>query len=192
MNPDELQNHPPIRPFDQQTLSYLDRAWDAAASANPSKLVDFLDDTEPTLPLLQSAFRQILWRYPDATTGLSLIDATLLTTVRDHGPSAASVIAKTMQRLENAGQLVGDGWLWSRAHQLARSPTHQQALELIGSASTIRGTEMRLTSVGERCLSGQSSYLDLSGINEWVGGVHLDSTRGNVWVLKEGRLIPKL
>jgi hypothetical protein len=67
---------------------------------------------------------------------------------------------------------VGDIWLFSRLRGLALPTLPRPAVELTGERTTIRGIEARLTSDGERFLKGESDFVELNGIEDWVGGVH--------------------
>jgi hypothetical protein len=60
---------------------------------------------------------------------------------------------------------------------------------LTGERTTIRGTEARLTPDGERFLEVELNFVELNGLNDWVGGVHLDSRVGNVWFRQDGRIV---
>ncbi len=53
----------------------------------------------------------------------------------------------------------------------------------------MRGTDARLTEAGELFLAGDWDFIEKNGINDWVGGVHLDSKSGNVWYYHNGLII---
>ncbi|NUP13465.1 MAG: hypothetical protein HOW73_46095 [Polyangiaceae bacterium] len=69
--------------------------------------------------------------------------------------------------------------LFSRLLSLGSGP--QPAVELSGACTAIRDTGAKLTKAGEEFLAGARSYVQLNGINEWVAGVHLDSSANRVW-----------
>src|SRR5437870_4670303 len=102
----------------------------------------------------------------------------LLNHSQAHGPKVASVIAHTMT--SNAEHLdpVGDLYLLARLRGLADSHLPHPALELTGDLSCIRGCEVRVTVTGEDVLSGRRNFVELNGVDDWVGGVHLDSGTG--------------
>jgi hypothetical protein len=64
-------------------------------------------------------------------------------------------------------------------------------LTLSGDTTRLRGTEVRLTQHGEAILAGKGNAVEWNGIDEWVGGVHLDSRYGRVWFQTGETLIPK-
>ena len=48
---------------------------------------------------------------------------------------------------------------------------------------------MHLTPHGEAILAGDGNAVEWNGIDDWVGGVHLDSRSGRVWFHRDGMLI---
>ena len=64
---------------------------------------------------------------------------------------------------------VGDIWLFWRLCGLAVPTLPHSAVELTGERTTIRGTEARLTSVGEQFLKAKLNFVELNGIEDWVG-----------------------
>ena len=61
---------------------------------------------------------------------------------------------------------------------------------LSGDTESLRGTEVRLTNHGEALLAGQGNAVEWNGIDDWVAGVHLDSTRHRVWFHNDHTLVP--
>src|SRR5262245_5809209 len=71
----EIPRHPPPRPVDAAALAALGDAWSAVTADDPGRLLQFLDTGSVALPLLKSALRDILRRYPDAESGVNEFDA---------------------------------------------------------------------------------------------------------------------
>ncbi len=106
----------------------------------------------------------------------------LLASTQDDGPTVARVIASSMRALfYEDDECVGDNWLFWRLRRLADSRLPHPAVVLTGERTTMRGTEARLTPEGERFLKAELNFVELNGIEDWVGGVHLDSRVGDVW-----------
>jgi hypothetical protein len=99
------------------------------------------------------------------------------------------VIGTTMQAffLEEK-ESVGDNWLFWRLRGLADPKLPLPAVALSGERTTIRGTEAHLTPEGERFLKAEFNFVELNGIEDWVGGVHLDSRAGDVWYHQKGKI----
>lgn len=161
-------------------LSYLDEAFRAVVSPDPTTLVRFLQTTNPHLVHMRPALRKLIDRYPGIDTGLSVPEEMLLACVRDHGPSAVRIIAHTMSKSYDTGDPVGDAWLFWRLQRLASAPN--PAVILTGARTSMRGTEARLTELGHEILAGRAHFARLNGIDDWIAGVHLDSRAGATWI----------
>jgi hypothetical protein len=164
----------------QAELRYLDEAWHAVSASDPIPLLRFLDQTNPHLPCLRPALRQLVDRYPGIHTRLSVPEEMLLASVRDHGPSVPRIIGHTMIQSYDAGFPLADGWLFSHLRRLASVAS--PAVVLSGDAASMRGTEATLTEMGQEILAGRAPFAKRNTIDEWIAGVHLDSREGRVWL----------
>jgi len=186
--PDQLRAHPPPEPLTAEALAQIDRAWAAVTAPEPSGLLAFLaEDTSP-LPFLSRSLRSLLDHYPDASTGLNRWETTLLKHTDSKGPSAVRIVGYSMGDALDSPDLVGDAYLFSRLRRLGDPSLAHPALVLSGTITELRGTEARLIETGRDSLAGKANFVDLNGIDDWVGGVHLDSTRGRVWFRRDGGL----
>ena len=186
----ELRNGPTPRPVDIEGLDYLGKAWTALTASEPVALTGFIDKVPSPFPVLRTALERILWLYPDYRSGINRYEACLLARTRDSGPSAARVIADSMDAISlEENERVGDIWLFWRLRRLADPTLAHPAVELTGARTTIRGTEARLTSDGKRYLKAELNFVKLNCIQDWVGGVHLDSRVGNVWFHRDKKVL---
>jgi hypothetical protein len=112
-------------------------------------------------------------------TGLNRWEMELLKNVRDRGPRAVRVVASTLSF--DIEDFVGDVWLFNRLSRLADSSLPHPLLNYTGNPASMRECEFTLTDAGHSVLAGQANQVRLNGINDWVGGVHLDSASGNIW-----------
>jgi Domain of unknown function (DUF1835) len=88
----------------------------------------------------------------------------------------------SLDRLADANEVaiwVGTGL----AEQLALA-WMPQFLRAIG-----RRPEAHLTPEGEQFLRGELNFVELNGIDDWVGGVHLDSRTGDVWFNQDRKIV---
>ena len=92
-------------------------------------------------------------------------------------------------RVENEGDRAGDLLLWWRLRRLADPALPHPAVSIAGVQGWIASAEVNLTSVGERIAGGELNFVELNGIDDWVGGVHLDSRVGDVWFRRDDALI---
>jgi hypothetical protein len=186
----ELRNGPTPRPVDIEGVDYLGNAWTALTESEPVALTSFIDNVPSPFPVLRAALERIFWLYPDFRSGINCYEARLLASTRDSGPTAARVIAASMDSISlEENERVGDIWLFWRLRRLADPTLHHPAVELTGARTTIRGTEARLTSDGERYLKAELNFVELNRIQDWVGGVHLDSRVGNVWFHQDKKVL---
>jgi Domain of unknown function (DUF1835) len=179
--PDELKNHPAPEPTSTAGIAELKGVWTAVTAPEPRRLLALLREEAVVFPLLRRALKTMIARYPDERTGLNYIDWDLLTFSKARGPKVASVIAHAMR--SNAEHLdpVGDLYLLARLRGLADPHLPHAALDLKGDSSSIHSCEVRITSTGEKVLAGHKNFVELNGVDDWVGGVHLDSRTGAVW-----------
>lgn len=64
------------------------------------------------------------------------------------------------------------------------------AIRMTGTRTELRNTEATVTDDGLAMLNGELSFISANGIDDWIGGVHLDSRIGNVWYRADGGLVP--
>jgi hypothetical protein len=187
---DDLRSCPIARSIDRAGLAYLDKAWRAVTASKPAALMEFIDRGPGAFPLLRTAYERVLWRYPDVRSGLNRYEARLLSSTRDEGPTAAKVIASTMIAFfEEENECVGDNWLLGRLRGLADPTRPHPAVALTGERTTTWGSEAHLTPAGEQFLRGELNFVELNGIDDWVGGVHLDSRTGDVWFNQDRKIV---
>lgn len=187
LNQDQLRAHPPAVELDEVALIELDAARSAVTAAEPSLLLEFLTEGTGGLPFLRRSLKNLLGRFPDFRTGVNRWELDLLRNTRERGPRVANVIGHTMAEDDDSLDLVGDGYLFARLRRLA-SPSLAQPL-VKGNPTQMRGTEVRLTDAGQEVLAGNLYFLEMNGIDDWVGGIHLDSAAGDVWLHREGRIV---
>jgi hypothetical protein len=188
LNPDQIQEHPPIEPLSADALTELDHCWAAVSSVDPARLLSVLSNVPTSLPHFQSSLQQIIRRYPDHQTGLGRWDFELLKYAKEKGPKVTRVIGETMG-LNFDADLVGDAYLFWRLRRLGHSDLAHPLVALSGDPYNMRDCKVAITEAGELVLAGRANAIELNGIDDWVLGVHLDSRQGAVWYRKEGTLV---
>jgi hypothetical protein len=86
---------------------------------------------------------------------------------------------------------MADNYLFQRLHRLAENVLPKPLLTFSGDTTRLRGTEVRLTEYDEAILAAKGNAVEWNGIDEWVGGVHLDSRNGRVWFQTGETLVPR-
>jgi hypothetical protein len=182
INEDDFLAAPPPRRLEAGEIAYLDRAWQSVTSCDPSGLLELLAEPDPRLPILQRAFRRLLWHYPGQKTGLDRYQERLLRWSSSTPQKAAAVVAAAIQdQWVEVGDFTGDIWLFWMMTKLADPSLPHPALELTGDLASVAWTQVRLTSAGEKFLAGDWNFVERNGIDRWVGGVQLDSRAGTLW-----------
>jgi hypothetical protein len=191
LDPSRFKEHPPATRLADGALQEAMTAWEAVTAPEPGALLAFLTDRQTVLPFLQRAVSSLLHHYPDLSTGLNAWEYQLLQYVRDEGPKATRAIGYTMGHDMDFPEWMADSYLFQRLHHLGDSALPRPLLTLSGDTKQMRGTEVRLTGHGEAILAGNGNAVEWNGIDDWVGGVHLDSRSGRVWFHKDQTLVPR-
>jgi len=190
LNPPRFKEHPPATRLTGSAIQEATTAWEAVTASEPNALLAFLDDRQRSLPFLQRALSALLHHYPDLSTGLNAWEYQLLRYVRDEGPKATRAVGCTMGHDMDFPEWMADSYLFERLHRFADSDLPRPLLTLSGDTKQLRGTEVRLTQHGEAILAGKGNAVEWNGIDDWVGGVHLDSRNGRVWFHRAQTLVP--
>ena len=189
LSPDKLKEHPPPMSLGEGALARLDAAWAAATAADPSQLVTFLAADPGPLPFLARSIHWLMYRFPDVETGLSALQMELLGLVAEKGPTAVKVIGYTLMRTIDWLDWVGDAQLFVWLKSLGEPSLPQPLISLTGNSANMRETEVHLTDIGRSVLAGESNFVTLNGIDDWVGGIHLDSAANRVWFQRNGVIV---
>ena len=190
LHPDLIKQHPDAFKLNDKQIAYCLNVWQAVTHKSPEKLLELLNIETTSLPILHRAIKALLFRYPKHSNGLSDWDEAILNVTKTHGPRAVMVIGHVlgvglMKNDEQDLDAVGDFYLFSRLKNLARPSLAKPLLSLNALDLPMRETEVEITELGSEVLEERQSMAKVNGINDWVGGVHLDSTSGHMW-FREG------
>jgi hypothetical protein len=190
LDPEQIKHHPPATLVPAAAILELERLWEGVTSTDPSGLLSVLSGQTTELQHSRASLQGLIRRYPDYKTGLGRWDSELLKYTKENGPRATRIIGETMG-VNFDSDLVGDMYLFSRLHGLARPDLARPLVTMSGDPYDMRNCEVVLTDAGESVLAGQVNAVELNGIDDWILGVHLDSERGSVWYQREGTLVPR-
>ncbi|HKZ03687.1 MAG TPA: DUF1835 domain-containing protein [Pyrinomonadaceae bacterium] len=158
-------------------------AWRAYCSADPTAIEALLQaDTTPQ-PFLKTALRAHLRRFPSLKNGLGCIENRSLELI-DQGLRCFIDLFPRFGSTEPVYGL-GDAQFWTTLKRLANASTPLVSVK--GSQTTgpldsdaIGKIGFELTDSGRAVLKGEADFVELNGIDRWLGGVHL-SGHGNLW-----------
>jgi hypothetical protein len=183
-----LAKHADPRPFTAHDLEDYRGLWSALTSRDPQAFENFPKLFPEAHPWLHQAARLMLRRFPDANTGLPHWDRLLLEVARRRAPNLSRTIADTMTKDWSDPDLVGDWVLFARLRRLADKHLPRPLLKLDNTAQGLRDATIELTPFGAKVLEGRAKFYPTNPIDDWVGGVHLVSDQGRLWVQDRGRV----
>jgi len=174
ITPDRIAVHPPPQKLSDGAIEELRRAWDAVTAAAPDDLLEVIAGRGVSVAL-RPALARLLGRYPEAASGLGRWDRALLGKVGDSATGTATVLGKALLEATNELDCVGDIYLSGRLRRLARGA---HPLLVLGPG---RSASVCLTDAGREVLAERVSAVALNGLDDWVCGVHLQSSAGGLW-----------
>ena len=163
---------PEPRQLNLDEVEDVRRAWRVYTSNDPEALSRYAAENGP-MPSLHQAMSQLVHRYPDAQSGLGVWDERLLHYTLAKGPAAVRVIGYTIAYGDTL-DVVGGDYLFLRLMALGRAELAAPLVSITGDARCMRGCEVKLTSFGNEVLAGEANHIETNGIDDWIGGVHLN------------------
>ena len=176
LNPAELASlFPDRKPVSSEQVDLGARLWRAFTDSDPRPFSDLVmtGDTR-ALPFAAGALSRQLEDFPATADGLARSERQILTSVRDGHVTAAAVFTATAGLEERV--FMGDLTLWDWMRHLTAGRAPLLAHDGVFGGGTPSGT-FALTDAGRAVLDRQADYVDLNGIDRWMGGVHLTDGR---------------
>lgn len=160
-------------------LELARHAWTAFRDKTPEKWSALLNEGTDALEFLEGAIIRMLEEYPDKSNGLSRTEQQALSIIAGGESRPASVFAEN-QKLEDR-VFMGDTTFRDILNSFLRSSppllTLPAGKELTLSPSPDQA--LKMTDAGKQVLSGKRNWLDISEMNKWLGGVHLN--KNAIW-----------
>jgi len=158
-------------------------AWAALRSDHPGRLGEIAASRSPELRFLGEAFDRLGREYPSTRDGLSLTERRILAATGVGGAASAGEVFARVWRREPR-PFLGDRFCFRTMTRLARARTPLLAADP-PTGQVTAATRLRVTPAGRRVLAGEADHVALSGIDRWVGGVHLHGPTAR-WRWDEG------
>jgi hypothetical protein len=166
-------------------------AWNAFTSPDPTAIERFIATDTSAPPFIAAAFRRHLEQFPSLDGGLSRTERQALTILcerglRERGPLPGRQLYGAVQRLEEQ-IFMGDGSFYRI--MAALSACRHPLVEVLGTPqSGLRS--VTITAAGQDVLDGRSDHIELNGIDQWLGGVHLEGDKAAWrWDRRSSRLV---
>jgi len=187
LNREQLASLFPARqPVTEQQLKLGEAAWQAYCSNDPTAIEAFLEEDTSALPFLREALQAHLRRFPAVENGLGRIENRALQFI-DKGVDSFSNL---FQRFSDAEPVYGLGdaqfWLVLKRLIVAVEPLIEVSgipragLDQPLTPEIARKAKFRLTPAGVAVLNNEVDFVTLNGIDQWLGGVHLEES-GRTW-----------
>jgi hypothetical protein len=153
------------------------KAWQAYSSADAAGLLSLRDSDASSLPFLKSALIKHIQRFPSTTNGLGRIENAGLELIAKGYPNFRSLFPAFARHEPEYG--FGDAQLYLELKRLAGAATPLLRLSSSVKGATTDAAEMLLTSFeitehGKAVMDGAEDFVITNGINQWLGGVHLE------------------
>jgi hypothetical protein len=158
-------------------LRLATQAWSAHCFSDPSKIESLVQADTSALPFLQTAFVAHLRRFPATTNGLGQIENTALRLIDEGCEKFADVFPRFATCEPVYG--LGDAQLWLGLSALSNAPTPLLTVEGSARSSAPMLAELspsamfKLTNEGRAVVRQQADFIELNGIDSWLGGAHL-------------------
>lgn len=159
-------------------------AWQAYCSPDPTAIEKLIASDTSAMPFLKPALQLHLERFPFVRNGLGRIQNRGLEFI--HG--GLQQFVDLFPRFGKAEPVYGLGdaqfWIALRRMSDAREPLlrirNGEGTNLKLFPEKIHQSSFDITTTGESVLKGEADFVELNGVDQWLGGVHLIGTR-DLW-----------
>lgn len=164
---------------DEARLALGRAAWDALRAPRPAPLAALAASGTPALPTLAIALRRHLRELPSRANGLGLAANLVLRALAERGALAAGRLFGVYTQYYEPLPYLGDTAFALLLERL--SGAAHPALGIAPAGADRWAARVALNATGRELLAGRADWIALNGIDEWLGGIHLDSARGMVY-----------
>jgi len=159
-------------------------AWRAYCSPDPTAIEKLLTADTSVMPFLKPALQLHLERFPFVRNGLGRIQNRGLEFIQ----SGSHKFIDLFPRFGDAEPVYGLGdaqfWISLRRMSEAREPLlrirNGSGADYKLTPERIHQTAFEITQAGAAVLTGEADFIELNGIDQWLGGVHLVG-RSDLW-----------
>ncbi|MFH0952935.1 MAG: DUF1835 domain-containing protein [Verrucomicrobiota bacterium] len=167
----------------QAETKLAQEAWAAFGSPDPTAIEKLLARDCSALPFLAEALKRHLEQFPSARNGLNRLQHEALDVVAAGHNKLVNIFVYVDHREERP--FFGDTIVWVCLDSMANGEhplLHVDGpgpLPLWSPPKKLGPWTVDITAAGRRVLAGKADWVQLNGIDAWLGGVHLQ--KGNVW-----------
>jgi len=167
-------------------LEIASDAWRAFASPDPTSLENILQADTSSFLFLREALEAHLRRFPNTKNGLGEIENKSLELVENGREQFGDLFSEFVAAESIYG--LGDTQVWLTLIKLSNA-SHPLLITNNESPQVTANAVFKITEAGKAVLNGESDFVTLNGIDQWLGGVHLQGN-DRLWRWEEtaGRL----
>jgi hypothetical protein len=181
---------PKRRPVTSLELKLAASAWQAYRSSNPTDIETLLQTDTSALPFLSAALRAHLQRFPASRNGLGRIENTALELIQSGYKDFPDLFGKFGAAQPVYG--LGDAQFWLALRRMSEAQLPLLVIEGKNGdedqARILPKARFDITDLGTAMTRGDSDFVSLNGIDQWLGGVHLNDTRLWRWDEQSARI----
>lgn len=159
-----------------EQLALGTNAWKAYRSADPHAIEELISEDTSALPRLAGAMADHMRRFPSVKNGLDAVENAILRAVADReGMPAVNLIGGILAAGMGEYPYMGDGSVARLIKGLCSAPMPLLRVSDPGDLEPPYGKgEVGTTSAGREALAGKLDWVQVHGIDRWLGGVHLE------------------
>lgn len=157
-------------PLSSAALELAARAWAALRAPRPTGLGAIATTPSRELRFLAEAFDRLSREFPSTRDGLSLAERRILAATGGEAGTAGDVFGRTWAR--ETRPYLADALCWRIMARLVRARTPLLEADPANAQIDAR-TRLRVTPAGHQVLRGATDHVAQSGVDRWIGGVHL-------------------
>src|SRR6185503_6593933 len=152
-------------------------AWQAYRSPVPTAIEKLLASDTSAMPFLKPALQLHLQRFPFVRNGLGRIQNRGLEFIYDGLQKFGDLFPRFGKAEPDYG--LGDAQFWNALRRMsdAREPLlrvrNGEETNSKLSPEKIHESAFDITTSGESVLKGEADFVELNGVDQWLGGVHL-------------------
>jgi|RhiMethySRZTD1v2_1073278.scaffolds.fasta_scaffold195858_2 hypothetical protein len=159
------------RPVKASQYRKAQAAWKAFTAPKPTTLERFIQTDTSPLPFVATALRRHLQQFPSVDSGLSRTERQALEVLRERGPLSGAHLFVAVQRQEEA-VFMGDTSFYRIIEDLSK--VAHPLVHITGNLEKVT-----ITQTGLDVLEGRADHVELNGIDQWRGGVHLTGNKAD-------------
>ncbi|MEW6706696.1 MAG: DUF1835 domain-containing protein [Pseudomonadota bacterium] len=187
MAPAALARHPPAVPLDDASAAAFRAGWQALTAPTPERLNAYAQPGSGATAA--ASVRCMLSRYPQLASGLSDWELALLRPLLRGPSTVATRVAGALSR-GTGEDAIRELLLLDMLRGLGAGRAPLPLVEFAGGEGPVQARELRLTPFGRAVLRGRETALSANPLTRWIGGVHLDSRAGRLWLRDGQQLVP--